>query len=251
MGDNMKKFFLDLIIGIWLIIAIFTTVTLLSFNDYRVAEFGSYSLFNVDNDELEPTFKEGDLVIQEKTSFNDINADDHIFFYNESSKLALINLDVVSSKEVVSEDQATFVTTSNKKVSSDYVIGKANDAKVIHNLGYVLSVLQSKWGFMFLVIFPTIFLFIYEIYGIFVEYQKQKHEMSKENVEDKPVGDKPSDEDVSSETETAKEEVDKKEETDDDNTDLDKTVVVDEKDNEDKSLDKKEDESFNEKEEEL
>ena len=43
------------------------------------------------------------------------------------------------------------------------MIGRVNATKIIHNLGYLYSIFTSKWGFMFLIIFPTIFLIMYEI----------------------------------------------------------------------------------------
>ena len=54
-------------------------------------------------------------------------------------------------------------------LSSEFVIGKAETSKTYHNLGSILSVLESKYGFLFLIIFPILVLFIYEIYIVIKE----------------------------------------------------------------------------------
>ena len=49
-------------------------------------------------------------------------------------------------------------------------------AKVYHKLGSILGVFTSKWGFMFLVIFPTLFAIIYEIIAIVDAARTSKRE---------------------------------------------------------------------------
>ena len=50
-----------------------------------------------------------------------------------------------------------------QKVSGEYIIGKLDTTKTYHGLGTLLGIFTSRWGFMFLVIFPTLFAIIYEI----------------------------------------------------------------------------------------
>ena len=72
----MKKigsFIWNIIVIAWLIVAIFVTVCLLSYNDYRVIKFGNSSLLIMDSDELEPDFHEGDLLIVKRNSDKMIN----------------------------------------------------------------------------------------------------------------------------------------------------------------------------------
>lgn len=179
----MKRFLINTIISIWLVVAIFTTVTLLSFNNYRVAEFGNYSLFNIDNDSLEPTFKEGDLVITKRTSPKNVNPGEDIFYYDENSTEAIINVGTVRNKETVTDTEVSYFMQNGKRLSSSFVFGTVNGSKVLPVAGLVLSVLQSRWGFMFFVIFPTILLLVYEIYSIYLEVKREKNS-SKENEEE-------------------------------------------------------------------
>ncbi len=162
----MKKignFLLDIVIGAWLIAAIFVTVCLLSYNEFRVSKFGNTSLLVIDSDAMEPDFREGDLVIVKRNSDNKINIGDKIFYYNSAKDSNVwIYYDTVQEKTPITRDETTFVL-GGAKVSGEYVIGKADGARVMHHMGTFLGIFTSRWGFMFLVIFPTLFAIIYEI----------------------------------------------------------------------------------------
>ena len=172
----MKKVLLNIIVGIWLVIAILTTISLLSVNEYRITELGKYSFVSIDSKDLELNYKKGSLLIIEKTPNDSINSNDDIFYYNSNNKDAIVNYGTVSTKTVLDENQTTFVMQGQQSISSDYVIGKADTTKVINNIGYLITILQSKWGFMFIVIFPSIFLVIYEIYNIVSEIRNKDEE---------------------------------------------------------------------------
>ena len=57
----------------------------------------------------------------------------------------------------------------NNAISSQYVLGNEKSTMVLDGIGQVLYVVQSRWGFLFLVVFPLFLAFIYEIYSIFKE----------------------------------------------------------------------------------
>ena len=155
----LKDFFL----GVWVIIAVTVTVCLLSYNEFNVPTFGKTTILAVDNDEMEPKFYAGDLLLIKRESDKKIVNQDEVFFYNgNKANEYLINIGAVEDKFAVSTKESTY-TINNTKVSGSYVIGRVNGTKIIHNLGYLYSIFTSKWGFMFLIIFPTIFLIMYEI----------------------------------------------------------------------------------------
>lgn len=157
------NFLLDILIGVWLVAAIFVTVCLLSYNDFKVSTFGSTSLLIIDDDSMEPEFLEGDLLIVKRNSDNKINIGDKIFYYNSDKNSDVwIYLDTVEEKTPITKDETSYIL-DGKTVSGSYVIGKADGAKVMHHAGTFLGIFTSRWGFMFLVIFPTLFAIIYEI----------------------------------------------------------------------------------------
>ena len=162
----MKKignFLFEIIVGIWLIVAIFVTVCLLSYNKYGVSTFGNTSLVIIDSDAMEPDFYEGDLLVIKKNSNNKINIGDKVFYYNSAQNSSTwIYYDVVQDKKDVNRDESTF-QLGGQNVSSEYIIGKTDGIKVMHNVGTYLGIFTSRWGFMFLIIFPMLFAIIYEI----------------------------------------------------------------------------------------
>ena len=89
-NDIMKRigsFLLDIVIGVWLIVAIFVTICLLSYNDFMVTTFGKTSLVIIDSDEMEPDFLEGDLLIIKRNSDSKINVGDKVFYYNSAMNI--------------------------------------------------------------------------------------------------------------------------------------------------------------------
>ena len=167
MKNTIRNFF----IIIYAIIAIFITICLLSYNDYKVTEFGEYSLLIIDNRDLEPQFQKGDLVIADKT--HKIEVGDEIFFYNtyrarpDISKATVIHKDDMGSNIL-------YTVEGNVLIEEEDVIGKANNVTKISKLGGILGLLESKWGFLILVVFPSLIAFLYEIAELVSELRNNK-----------------------------------------------------------------------------
>lgn len=173
---------MSVLIAIWIIVAIFTTVCLLSFNKYRVAEFGEYSIFTVDTDILEPDFSEGSLLITKKTNHKHINPGDDIFYYDSKSSDTVVNIGTVTKKQVVTSTEATITMQNDSKISTSYILGKSADATSIPVLGTILSIIESKWGYMFFVIFPTILIVVYEVFAVVNEIKLTKKSSDEEKI---------------------------------------------------------------------
>jgi hypothetical protein len=183
-GTNMKKIgkvIINLVIFAWLAIALFVTVCLLSYNEFKVTTFGKTSLLIIDSDELEPDYLEGDLLIVKRNSDAKLNVGDRVFYFNSDmdSKVLVYN-GKIESKETVSRDETTYMIDGHK-VSGVYVVGKIDGSKNYHGFGKLLALFTSKWGFMFLVIFPTLFAIIYEIMMIIESRHQDKEEAKEEN----------------------------------------------------------------------
>lgn len=174
--SKVWSFVKGLLISIWLLFAIVSTICLISYNDYSVSEIGNHSIFIIDSDRLEPTFKEYDLVITKKVSQNKYNVGDYAFFYLENpADAAYINYGKITKVQTADHAESSYYF-GNDIVAHSKMIGLANEAKIYHKWGLVLSIFESRWGFMFLVIFPTIFAIVYEIYSIIEEAKAEKHE---------------------------------------------------------------------------
>ena len=171
---KIGKVLIDIVITLWFFVAVFVSVCLLSYNDYKTTVLGNNTLIIVDNDELEPNFNEGDLVIVKRNSDKNINKGDKVFYYNSSKTSSIFILTgEVNDKETVSNFETTY-TINEEKVSGEYVIGKFDTAKTFKGLGIVLGILTSKWGFLFLIILPTLFAVVYEIMMIIAAIKENK-----------------------------------------------------------------------------
>lgn len=162
------------IIGVILLIiyagiAVLLTFLLLKYNDYNITEVNGKSFIIVRDDDLKPQYHKGDLVIVDRGNNSDIKPGDKIFFYDTNDNKVTVNLGNVIDKSIVNEDEVTFVMDGDYPISSGYVIGKSSTSKSYSNLGSILSVLESRYGFLFIVIFPILILFIYEIYAAIKE----------------------------------------------------------------------------------
>ena len=176
----MKKivnFFKNIIISVWVLAAIISTICLISYNDYSVSEIGNYSIIVVDSDRLEPDFKENDLVIVKKVSENKYNVGDKAFFYiSNPADLVFINYGEITKKVEADYAEDSYYFGDKTIIPHSDMIGLGNGAIVYHKWGLVLSIFESRWGFMFLVIFPTIFAIVYEIYSIIEEAKAARDE---------------------------------------------------------------------------
>ena len=163
----MKKI-KHILFGIYLGIAILLTLTLLAYNDFKITQFGQYSLLIIKDDELAPDFNEGDLLILDKNA--QVLEGKKAFFYDTSNQRIEVTLE------------------GERRISSEYVLGPANTAEVIPTAGKILGILQSKWGFLFLIVFPALILVVNQIGVVFsniIETIKEvKQEPAKENKEE-------------------------------------------------------------------
>jgi len=164
------------LVGVYLVVAITLTVFLLNYNKYNITELNNKSLIIVRDEELKPDFQKGDLVIVNKDANKDIKVGDKIFFYDNYKQTVSVNLGTVLEKETITKEESTFVVDGDHAVSSEYVIGTARTSKTYSKLGTILGILESRFGFLFMIIFPILILFIYEIYVVIKELKESKYD---------------------------------------------------------------------------
>ena len=156
----------------YLLMVVFLTVCLLNYNDYNITVLGKKTLLIIRDKDLEPRYKKGDLIIVNKNKFSDVKKGDNILFYDNYRKEVVVNVGKVIDVEKVNEDETAFTVEGDHTISSDYFIGKASTSKRIEYLGNVLNVLESRWGYLFIVVFPILLIFLYEIYRFIIEIKK-------------------------------------------------------------------------------
>lgn len=168
------KIVLGILICIYLVIVVFTTGLLLNKNEYGVSKFLGKYYIALDYDSLEPDYKKNSLLILKPVTDEEVEVGDKIFYYDTYSNEHKIKFTEVTRKEKVNDKEVTYSLRDNTLVSSEYVLGTEKTASTSSFLGKVLYILQSKWGFLIIVVFPLFLAFIYEIYAIVKEVKKKK-----------------------------------------------------------------------------
>lgn len=149
----MKKIVLNIFIGVYLITTILITYVLLSYNKYNIAEFNNYYLFA----------DKSNLMIVNKDD-NVKNGDD-IYYYGNNGKIKMGKVNSISD--------GVYTLDNEYALDNDSVLGNKNKAKSYAILGSIYSILTSKWGYLFIIIFPMLIAFVYEIYEIVKEIKKK------------------------------------------------------------------------------
>lgn len=162
--NKIKKIFIGVVIVVFALFALIMTILLLNFNKYGVSEFGDKSLVIIRKEISSEKYKKGDLVIVESVDYNLIQPGDEIFAYNIVGQKANIEVGKVGSKY----DKEHAISYENgASFSEEYIIGKATDT--IGGIGKYLAIIESKWGFLFIVLVPGFIIFLYELYALIVE----------------------------------------------------------------------------------
>ena len=168
--ENVKNF----IIFAYILLIIFVTICLLSYNEYKMTVFGKNTLIPIIDENLEPDYTIGDLVVVPKNMLSSVEAGDKIFFYRTASGETTINYATVTKSERVTDTEFTYTVEGDYRFSSSNFIGKTDTATVVPFVGKALSTLQSKWGFLFLGVFPSLVAFLTTLHYVIVEIQEEK-----------------------------------------------------------------------------
>lgn len=184
----MKKFLVTVLLTIYAVIAIATTICLLSYNSYHVSQFGKTSLIIIDSNDLEDKgLNMGDIVFV--TSSKNIKANDLVFVYdNSTTNEVSITLNTIKEVNTNSRtNETTYKMDNGETYYSSSIIGPFKENKILPKLGMILKALESKFGYLFLVVLPTLLLFLYELYTIVIQIKNgSDDEESDDEYEERP-----------------------------------------------------------------
>lgn len=187
---------LEFVIIVYVIVM---TSILLSKNKYGFTQFGNTTLCTIDlvDERGIQGVKAGDLLIVKNS--NDIKVGDVIYYYvvyNESyvvqnAPVTDIQSDKYSAVYTIDDEEGSLT------ISSARVLGKYN--VIYHKFGKILDVLESRLGFLFLVLLPILVIFIYQVYELIMIFRYEKvdeEEQDKRNNKFKIVEEEKSEESV-------------------------------------------------------
>ena len=196
----MKKVLGTILFVLYAIIAITVTVLLLSYNDYNNSVIGDYTVYIVNDDSLEPEYKQGSILLIKGTNDRNVEVGDELFIYKV---LNSAEYEVITTTLQAKTQQGThtvYVVDNEESYASDYFIGKVDDTIVIEGWGYILSLLESRWGYLFCIVVVSLLLFLQEVFELVMEIkylnkQKKKQALEVEAEEEDEYDDDEYDED--------------------------------------------------------
>ncbi len=181
-----------------IIYVIFITSCILCRNKYGYTQFGDMTFVTVSdsNSKLIANSSAGDLLVI-KEQQTDLDVGDLIYYYVTVDEKYVVRTGVIESK--TEDDYAALYVLKDddgSSIASNRVLGKY--VKKYSNTGRVLDVLESRIGFLFLVLLPILIVFIYQVYQLVVvaKYEEvledDRKELSKKEIKDeKKVVEKP------------------------------------------------------------
>ena len=149
----MRKVVFNVFICIYVVITIFITYILLSYNEHNIAEFNKFYLIS----------DKSDLVVVYKDS--SINNDNYIYYYGNNGKIKIGKVNSISD--------GIYTLYNEYTLDKDNILGSKDNSKSYCVLGSLYHILTSKWGYLFIIVFPMLIAFIYEIYEIIKEIKKK------------------------------------------------------------------------------
>lgn len=164
-----------------IVYVVLATAILLNKNKYGYTQFGNYTISSIklaDEREIDKV-QAGDLLIVHNNT--NIKKGDTIYYYVVYGEKYLIHSDSVLSIE--KDDYNSVYTIDQEEsftIASSRVLGKKGI--IIPKLGAILNVVESRPGFLFLVLLPIFVVFVYQVYELVLIFRYEKME---EVVEDK------------------------------------------------------------------
>lgn len=145
--------------------ALFMTILLLYRNDFGVTQIDKTSLILINDEITSENYKKGDLVLVKEVKLENIAEGDELFAYAvDADNVAHVSLGKVGK---IYPDENAISYENGSTFMMKYVIGKTE--KIYHGIGTLLSIIQSQWGFLFLILVPGFLIFIYEVYALIIE----------------------------------------------------------------------------------
>ena len=185
------KIIVDVLAWILLIVAMFITLLVFvgSKNNGVPNLFGTMFM-SVQSPSMEPTFKQGDMILVKKVDdLYTLQKDDVITFYTLVEGARIINTHRIV--EVKDENNVrSFVTRGDNNpvddtlpVYSADIIGKWTGTR-LPGMGKAMDFLQTKTGFFVCVLIPIALFFIFELYKFIVALIEAKNEAKQLSEED-------------------------------------------------------------------
>lgn len=171
-ANVIKKILIGVLVVVFFTFAIAMTVVLLNVNTYGVSQFNDITIVPIREKTTSNNYNKGDLVLVEKRTIEELEVGKEVFVYKVNSD-GSVDIEFGPVGEVYKDDKVvSFENGASYKI--DFVIGEKT--KVYEGWGTYYSIVQSKWGFLFIILVPSFLIFVYEIFALIIEIKYGKEE---------------------------------------------------------------------------
>ena len=168
----IKRVLVSIVLIAFFAFTVTMTILLLNYNKFGITQFDDTSLLIIKKGFTSETYQKNSLVIVESKEIKDYQIGEEVFVYHLDGHGG-VNIELGVVGQIFEEDDA--ITFSNGNTySSEFIIGSGE--KIYPNIGKYLSIVESKWGFLFIILVPNFFLFVYQLYSLIVEIKYGKED---------------------------------------------------------------------------
>ena len=168
----IKRVLVSIVLLVFFAFTVTMTILLLNYNKFGITQFDDTSLLIIKKGFTSETYQKNSLVIVESKEIKDYQIGEEVFVYHLDGHGG-VNIELGVVGQIFEEDDA--ITFSNGNTySSEFIIGSGE--KIYPNIGKYLSIVESKWGFLFIILVPNFFLFVYQLYSLIVEIKYGKED---------------------------------------------------------------------------
>ena len=170
--------FVEVIIIIYVICI---TAFLLCKNNYGFTQIGDMTFITIDEEAINylPEAKENDLLLVRADS-SDIEVGHKIYYYDTENSMYVVKSAHVKTIQTSDSGMGVYTLDDSEEstIATTRAIGKYSTT--YKTIGGILDILQSRLGFLLLVILPILLIFMYQIYALIVVIKYGDEEEKKE-----------------------------------------------------------------------
>ena len=137
----MKKTIITILITIYAVIAVLTTICLLAYNDSHISTFGSTSLIIIDSKDLEDIgLNMGDIAFVTKSK--NLNQNDKVFCYEVYNGEVSITVSTIKDVQVDNRTNVNkYELTDGRTVDYNFLLVTENSFSKMPKVGIILNAL--------------------------------------------------------------------------------------------------------------
>ncbi len=160
----MKKIIVRILVCIYIVVAVFTTTSLLTYNDQNISEFGGKVFLKLKEDIK--GYSKGSLLVVDKS--DNYKANDNVFYCQLKKEKCVVSYGTVDTM------MGEVPTVNNQSIPEKLIIGKDENVRVVPVLGGIMNALESRLGFLCVIVLPILCGFLYELSMVLKETKKKK-----------------------------------------------------------------------------